>query len=80
MQEIQCHPPIVEEPHQPVAFNFLKKEYGKQIVIKPVSLVREVDVAIHYHVSNDCVVCHTRVKAFKELKMRAKLKVRKTCL
>ena len=28
------YPPIAEKPLQPVAFNFPKREYGKQVVIK----------------------------------------------
>ena len=37
------------------------------------SLARKVDCTwLHYQESNDCVVCHTCAKAFKELKMRAK--------
>ena len=34
------------------------------------SLARKVDCTwLHYQESNDCVVCHTCAKAFKELKM-----------
>ena len=36
------------------------------------SLVHEMDVATLYQESNDCVVCHTRAKAFTELKIRTK--------
>ena len=63
--------PIAEKPHQPVTFDSPKTEYRKHVVVK-----RNFQAAwfarwtwLHYQESNDCVFCHTCVKAFKEMKM-----------
>ena len=66
------YPVISGKPHQPVRFEFPKRDFGKQVVVK-----RSCQSAwfmkwtwLHYHEDDDnYVFCHTCVKAFKELKM-----------
>ena len=74
MCELEYYQSIFKTPHHPVAFIFPNRKYGKQVVVK--RTYQEARFAkwtwLHYHESNDCVVCYTRAKSFKELKIRAK--------
>ena len=67
------YPPIAEKPHQPVNFDFSRREYGKQVVVK--CTFQAIWFAkwmwLHYQESDDYIFIHTCVKAFKELKMHS---------
>ena len=67
------YPDLPEEPHQPVAFTFPKREYGKTIKVR-CSFQRQwfrVWPFLHYDEAQDVVYCHTCVTAFKHGKILA---------
>ena len=65
------YPEISEKPHQPHGFDFPKREYGKQMLVKRScqSTWFSQWTWLHYRTDDDSVFCHTCVKACKELKM-----------
>ena len=73
-EEVAAVPEVVpSEPHQPLAFKFPKRVFGK---IKSVN--RSFQPAwfnqwpyLHYNESKDVVFCHTCLVAFKQKKLMA---------
>ena len=65
------YPDISAKPHQQVRFAFPKGDYGKQVVVRRCCQLAWFErwPWLHYREDDDCVFCHTCVKAFKELKI-----------
>ena len=69
-QAVVKYPDISAKPHQPVRFVFPKRDYGKQVVRRCCqSAWFERWPWLHYREDDDCVFCHTCVKAFNEVKI-----------
>ena len=61
------YPTISAELHQPKRFNFHKREFSKNSIVKQ-SFLAERFLKLpwfHYRKDDDTVFCHTCVKAFK---------------
>ena len=74
-QAVVKYPDISAKPHQPVRFVFPKRDYGKQVVVRRCcqSAWFERLPWLHYREDDDYIcICHTCVKAFKEVKMPAR--------
>ena len=63
---------VPDKPHQPVAFNFPKRSFGKKN-----SVQRSFQASwfsqwpfLHYDEANDAVFCHTCLLGFKLKRMR----------
>ena len=56
---------LPEKPHQPRAFHFPKREYGKKSVVRRSFQTAWFDKwpCLHYREENDSVLCHTCLKA-----------------
>ena len=66
-------PAIPSRPHQPTAFSFPKRSFGKKKVTFrsfQVSWFRQWPY-LHYDEARDLAFCHTCVMAFKEKRVKA---------
>ena len=70
-------PAIPSRPHQPTAFSFPKRSFGKKKVTFrsfQASWFRQWPY-LHYDEARDLAFCHTCVMAFKEKRVKAQMQI-----